>query len=174
MKIFLRPFLLFPLIQEEQLSFTRLNYFFGVAVQVQHKPGCTTTESGYIGLKFQILEVEGFYCTIYVAKTKSLISCTVQLMCVFVFAYAKSKLSHDVAHLETKSSHIAFIEKYYHSMLVQEGPSSCQSLRKISAGEGCFHIAISFPACAVQLVNSQLLYIHKSWISLTSYDSVES
>ena len=37
-----------------------------------------------------ILEVEGLY---YVAKTKALISCT------FVFAYAKSRFSHDVAHL---------------------------------------------------------------------------
>ena len=49
-------------------------------------------------------------CTIYVAKTKVLISCavavqliscvvTAQLNCSFVFAYAKSRFSHDVAHL---------------------------------------------------------------------------
>ena len=38
--------------------------------------------------------------TIYVAKTKSLISCavTAQLICVFVFAYAKSRFSHNEAH----------------------------------------------------------------------------
>ena len=41
-------------------------------------------------------------CTIYVAKTKSLISfaVTAKLICVFVFAYAKSLFSHDAAHLE--------------------------------------------------------------------------
>ena len=40
-------------------------------------------------------------CTIYVAKTKALISfaVTVKLICVFVFAYAKSRFSHDEAHL---------------------------------------------------------------------------
>ena len=42
-------------------------------------------------------------CSIYVAKMKALIGCaivTAQLICVFVFAYAKSRFSHDVAHLE--------------------------------------------------------------------------
>ena len=40
-------------------------------------------------------------CTIYIAKTKALISfaVTVKLICVFVFAYAKSRFSHDAAHL---------------------------------------------------------------------------
>ena len=40
------------------------------------------------------------YCTIYVAQTKALISCavTVQLICAFVFAYAKRWFSHDAAH----------------------------------------------------------------------------
>ena len=39
-------------------------------------------------------------CAIRVAKTKALISCTVtaQLICVFVFAYVKSRFSHDAAH----------------------------------------------------------------------------
>ena len=37
----------------------------------------------------------------YVAKTKALISCvvTAQLICVFAFAYAKSRFSHDEAQL---------------------------------------------------------------------------
>ena len=36
-------------------------------------------------------------CTIYEAKTKALISCivTMQLICTFVFPYAKSRFSHD-------------------------------------------------------------------------------
>ena len=40
-------------------------------------------------------------CTICVAKTKVLISCavTAQLICGFVFAYAKSRFSHDGAHI---------------------------------------------------------------------------
>ena len=41
-------------------------------------------------------------CTIYVAKTKALISLvdTAKLICVFVFAYAKRWFSHDAAHFE--------------------------------------------------------------------------
>ena len=37
-------------------------------------------------------------------KTKVLISCavTVQLICVFVFAYANSRNSHDMAHISRK------------------------------------------------------------------------
>ena len=40
-------------------------------------------------------------CTIRVAKTKALISfaVTAKLICVFVFAYAKSRFSHNEAHL---------------------------------------------------------------------------
>ena len=40
----------------------------------------------------------------HVAKTKALISCavTAQLICVFVFAYAKSPFSHDATHLIAK------------------------------------------------------------------------
>ena len=40
-------------------------------------------------------------CTIRVAKTKALISIavTAKLICVFVFAYAKNRFSHDEAHL---------------------------------------------------------------------------
>ena len=40
-------------------------------------------------------------CTIGVAKTKALISfvVTAKLICDFVFAYAKSRFSHDVAHM---------------------------------------------------------------------------
>ena len=50
------------------------------------------------GSKFCIWEVEGLYC---VAKTKALISfaVTVQLICVFVFAYARFWFSHDAAHI---------------------------------------------------------------------------
>ena len=51
------------------------------------------------GLKFRVHEEEGLN-TIYLAKTKALISfvVTAKLICVFVFAYAKSRFSHDAAH----------------------------------------------------------------------------
>ena len=41
----------------------------------------------------------------YVAKTKALVRClvTTQLICVFIFAYAKSRFSHDEAHLSFSS-----------------------------------------------------------------------
>ena len=41
------------------------------------------------------------YCTIYVGKTKVLIRCliTAQLICVFVWAYAKSRFSHDASQM---------------------------------------------------------------------------
>ena len=49
-------------------------------------------------LKFRITVVEGLY---YPYSKKALISCTVtaQLICVFVFAYAKIRFSHDEAHI---------------------------------------------------------------------------
>ena len=39
---------------------------------------------------------------IRVAKTRALISCavTAQLICVFVFAYASNRFSHNEAHVE--------------------------------------------------------------------------
>ena len=59
-----------------------------------------------IGLKFRILNFrKKRNCTIYVAKIKWLISCliTVQLICAFVFPYAKSRFSHDVAQVRATS-----------------------------------------------------------------------
>ena len=43
--------------------------------------------------------------TIYVAKTKALISfaVTAKLICVFVFAYAKSRSSHNEAQISNQS-----------------------------------------------------------------------
>ena len=51
------------------------------------------------GLKFGIRNKRDL--TIYVAKAKALFSCVVsrQLICNFVFAYAKSRFCHDVAHV---------------------------------------------------------------------------
>ena len=48
-------------------------------------------------------------CTIRVAKTKALISFTVtaKLICVFVFAYAKSRFSHNEAHLKQETKKLS-------------------------------------------------------------------
>ena len=72
---------------------------FGVSDQVPHKPGFAVTEM-HRGLKFRI-KSKYRDCTIRVAKTKALISfaITAKLICVFVFAYAKSQFSHDAAHI---------------------------------------------------------------------------
>ena len=40
-------------------------------------------------------------CTIYVAKTKALISCAVTTV---VFAYAKSRISYDAVHMSGKGN----------------------------------------------------------------------
>ena len=72
---------------------------FGVSDQVRHKPGCTAIEDGWSLENFGSRKKRD--CNIYVAKTKALISfvVTAKLICVFVFAYAKSWFSHNEAHL---------------------------------------------------------------------------
>ena len=70
---------------------------FGVSDQVQHKPGCTTTENSK-RLEFSDLGSRGVVLCI-VAKTKALISCvvTAQLICA-IFPIRKGRFSHDAAH----------------------------------------------------------------------------
>ena len=60
------------------------------------------------GLKLRMRD-----CFIYVVKTKVLMSClvTAQLICTFVFAYAKSMFSHDVAQFN-HSSALPFLVLY--------------------------------------------------------------
>ena len=51
------------------------------------------------GSKFQIQKVEGLYNLSSENKgADQLRSVTAQLICAFVFAYAKSRFSHDAAH----------------------------------------------------------------------------
>ena len=68
---------------------------FGVSDQVLHKPGCTATEDGCR------LEIS-YLGRVRIAKTKALISfaVTAKLICVFVFAYAKSRFSHNAAPIK--------------------------------------------------------------------------
>ena len=67
-------------------------------------------------------------CTIYVAKTKALISfgVTAKLMCVFVFAYAKSLFSHDAAHYTVCSPVciIAPMSNYFLQTLARKAPNT--------------------------------------------------
>ena len=80
------------------MSLVKRKPVFGVSDQVPHKPGCTAIEDGY---RLEISELGSRDFTIRVAKTKALISfaATAKLICVFVFAYAKSRFSHDEAHM---------------------------------------------------------------------------
>ena len=56
----------------------------------------------------------------YVAKTKAQFSC--QLICAFVFTYAKSRFSHDRAHLEVIIASFSVsnipLDFFYHHLLV--------------------------------------------------------
>ena len=63
---------------------------FGVSDQVQHKPGCAASEDRW-RLDISDLESRGIALT---TKQK-----TNALICLFVFAYAKSRFSHDKAHI---------------------------------------------------------------------------
>ena len=76
---------------------------FGVSNQVRHKPGCTATKDGQ---RLEISDLESRGIVLSVQKTKALISLAVavtsKLICIFVFAYAKSWFSHDVAHIQHK------------------------------------------------------------------------
>ena len=75
---------------------------FGVYDQVRHKPGRTATVKTKMArrLKFWIYEVEGLFYLCSENKDAQ-ISCTVtaQLICAFVFAFAKSRFSYDTAHI---------------------------------------------------------------------------
>ena len=57
---------------------------FGVSDQVRHKPGCTASEDGD---RLEFSDLGSIEIT------------AVQLICAFVFTLAKSRFSHDMAHL---------------------------------------------------------------------------
>ena len=74
--------------------------FFWVSDQDRHKWDCTITEDGQ-RLEISDLGCRGIVLSIYVAKTKVLISCvvTAQFICTFVFAYVESRFSHVEANM---------------------------------------------------------------------------
>ena len=87
---------------------------FGVSDQVPHKPGCTATEDGQ-RLEISDLGRRGI------------------ALCVFVFAYAKSRFSHDAAHLlpskETRHSYRLKTFLYQRNSS-QQIPETCFPLAK--------------------------------------------
>ena len=68
------------------------------------------------------------------AKTKALISCavTAQLICVFVFAYARSRFSHDAAQM-VKNVHI--LDKELHVVYLSQ-----HQCKQIVLGNGNYHV----------------------------------
>ena len=72
---------------------------FGVFDQVPTQTGLCSQRRWLEALNFGFRKKRN--CTNYVAKTKTLISfaVTAKLICVFVFTYAKSRFSHDAAHM---------------------------------------------------------------------------
>ena len=68
---------------------------FGVSDQVRYKPGCTTTEDGR---RLEISEL-GSRGIVLSNKGADHLAVTAKLVCIFVFAYAKSRFSHDEAHV---------------------------------------------------------------------------
>ena len=51
------------------------------------------------GSKFRIWVEDGLYYPYSENKSADQLPVTAQLICVFVFAYAKSRFSHDAAHM---------------------------------------------------------------------------
>ena len=72
------------------------------------------------------------------AKTKALISCavTAQLICVFVFAYAKSQFSHNEAHFLPHLALAPGMFAFIPSLSVMSNISSLPSDRQVTSREG--------------------------------------
>ena len=69
---------------------------FGVSYQVQHKPGCTATESG-MRLEISDLEEEGLYYLYSENKGSDQLHGHCAADSIFVFACAKSRFLYDGA-----------------------------------------------------------------------------
>ena len=76
-------------------------------------------------------------CTICVAKTKALISCavTAQLICAFVFAYAKSRISHEAAYM-CNASHFYLSGHKIFSTCDNPSTKNCDSVSPQVSSEG--------------------------------------
>ena len=89
-------------------------------------------------------------CSIRVAKTKALISfaVTAKLICVFVFAYAKSQFSHDAAHL-IQVNKISFVNRVL-KLMWKKVPAADLSLcfhkckKQVFTWRGSFGLSVGF------------------------------
>ena len=66
--------------------------------QICHKPSCTASKDGF---RLEILDLGSREIVLSQKQRCCQISCavTTQLICAFVFTYAKRRFSHDLAHL---------------------------------------------------------------------------
>ena len=80
------------------------------------------------------MDLESRGIVIYVVKTKALISCefTIQLICAFVFAYAKSRFSQEKAHIISKTYSVIILKMIMHKYLKKEDLSeTCNSKQAV-------------------------------------------
>ena len=110
----------------KQFHFLMRKPVFGIFDQARHKPGCTSAD----GLRLEIsdLESRGIVqyrdCTIYVVKTKALISfaVTAKMIWAFVFAYANSRFSQNVTQLlKCQKFTYALVQSLYIYICMHEG-----------------------------------------------------
>ena len=75
--------------------------FFRAITFAVARGSCSNLRPSGRGFKLLPRDTANGDCTYHVVKTKALISCavTVQLICAFVFTYAKSRFSYDTAQL---------------------------------------------------------------------------
>ena len=69
-----------------------------VSDHFRHKRWAAHPQKMPRGLKFLFQEVEGLYYPCSENKGADQLPVTAKLICVFVFAYAKTRFSHDVVH----------------------------------------------------------------------------
>ena len=126
---------------------------FRVSDQVQHKPAVQPQKMAR-GFGFRKKRA----CTIYTAKTKVLVSCvaTVQLICIFVFAYTKGRFSHDLHNkatsMQTNLSRVTRKPTFY--ICENKDPDQLCGNRKADQ-RFCFrHIDSTIPLLSKSVISS--------------------
>ena len=81
------------------VSYLNLKYQKSVTISCDWSIVALVTDSAWCERRIKELY------SIYVAKIKMLYSCevTAQVICIFVFAYAKNRFTHDLAHFAIRS-----------------------------------------------------------------------
>ena len=84
---------------------------FGVSDQIRHKPDCTAAEDSQ---RLEILDLGSRGIVLSIKRKRRRWAVTAQLICAFVFAYAKSRFSHDAAHMNELQLDWAFYCQIMH------------------------------------------------------------